>query len=317
MPGPGPDRPFIAEEFVGRDEFLAALFKVARHETPKRILVLLGPFGIGKSWLLKKMQAERVAAGIDGVLVDFAVPPLGKVDWGYLDVVEAVRDQLGGAAFGPLGELIEAVRKEGAGLGLADPFATQLGGAAAAPAAGGGDTFDVGAGDIGAEAQVAVGNNITMAQGDVNYTVVNQLVGRNDQVVQQHYQARITAAFEQALHQATAEKSVTFVFDGWLKATTPTRDWLCRTLLAWIRDKGLEGAAAVLADDAAVPELQQRHPLVHSMDVAVFNEAEVVAYWVDKRGLSAEKTSWVQQACLGHPLTLAMIADLHEMTGGL
>ncbi len=342
MAGPGQERAFIEDDFVGRDEALANLLKVARHETPKRILLVLGPFGIGKTWLLQKLQADRDELDIEGVLVDFATPPLGRAEWGYLDIVEAALAQLGGDAFGSLKELVESVRKEGAGLGLADPFATQLGapaagtpagtpagtsgwnvgcdaaGPAAAPPAGrGGDTISVQAGDIGMGAQVAVGSNIVMAQGDVNYYVVNQVGQGGDQAVQQHYQARITDAFRDSLIAYSANHKVSFVFDAWLKGSTPTRDWLFRSLLSWLRDKEITDAAAILADDSAIPELQGRHPLVYPMELPTMTEAEILDYWVEKRGLSPDKATWVVQACLGHPLTLAMIADLHEMQGGL
>lgn len=313
MMGPAQARPFVESEFVGRDEPLANLLKVARHETPKRILLVLGQFGIGKSWLLQKLKAEHAEFDVTGVLIDFAVPPLGRLEWGYLDVVEAVRDQLDGEDFAALGGLVEAVRKEAAGLGLVDPFATQMG----APAVKAGDTFDVQAGDIGAGAQVAVGSNIIQAQGDVNLTVVNQLGQRSDQAVQEHYQARITAAFKEGLTAFAVNHKVTIVFDAWLKASTPTRDWLMQSLLAWIRDQEIANLAAVLADDAAVPEFQGRHPLVYAMDLPIMTEAEIIAYWVEKRGLAAEKAPMAVMACMGHPLTLAMIADLHEMQGGL
>lgn len=312
--GAGQPRPFVEDEFVGRDEPLANLLKVARHETPKRILLVLGQFGIGKSWLLKKLEADRAEFAIEGVLVDFSVPPLGRLEWGYLDVVEAVSAQLGASGLPELAELVTAVRKEAAGLGLVDPFATQMGAAAGAKA---GDTFDVQAGDIGAGAQVAVGSNIIQAQGDVNLTVVNQLGQRTDQAVQEHYQARITAALKDSLVTFAAGQKVTLVFDAWLKAATPTRDWLTRSVLTWIRDQEVSNVAAVLADDSAIPEFQGRHPLVYAMDLPIMTEAEIRTYWIDKRGLPADKAPMAVMACMGHPLTLAMIADLHDMQGGL
>jgi hypothetical protein len=316
--GPSQDRPFIEAEFVGREEPLGGLLKVARLESAKRILVVVAPFGVGKSWLLQKLKADRDEAGVELVLIDFGAPPMGHVEWGYLDVVEAVREQLGGTELDGLAASVDAVRKEAAGLGLADPFATQLGGALPAAAENaGGNQYEVTAGDVGAEAQVAVGSGITMAQRDVNYVVVNQMSQRTDASVQQHYQTRITAAFESALKAVTATRKVVFVFDAWLKAGTPTRDWLCRTLVTWIRDQSLGGVAVVVADDAAVPELQQRHPLLHALPLTPLTEDEIVTYWVEKRGLDPAKASWVTQACLGHPLTLAMIADLHDMAGGL
>jgi hypothetical protein len=205
------------------------------------------------------------------------------------------------------------VRKEAAGLGLVDPFATQVG----ATAAGAGDTFEVQAGDIGAGAQVAIGSNIVQAQGDVSLTVVNQLGANNAQAVQAHYQARITAALQAGLAAFSEGQRLTLVFDAWLKAPTPTRDWLMQGILAWIRDQSIPGMAAILADDSAVPEFEGRHPLVYSMSLPTMTKDEVVDYWVEKRGLDPGKAEWVVMACLGHPLTLAMIADLHDMQGGL
>lgn len=313
MMGPGQSRPFVEDEFVGRDEPLGNLVKVARHETPKRILLVLGQFGIGKSWLLQKLKADSDDLSIAGVSIDFTMPPLGRMEWGYLDIVEAVIAQLGGPAFDDLSALVDAVRKEAAGLGLVDPFATQVG----TPSAGPGDTFEVQAGDIGAGAQVAIGSNIVQAQGDVSLTVVNQLGANNAQAVQAHFQARITAALQAGLAAYSAGQKVTLVFDAWLKGPTPTRDWLVQGVLSWIRDQEITGMAAILADDSAVPEFEGRHPLVYSMSLPTMTKEEIVDYWVTKRGLDPGKTEWVVMACLGHPLTLAMIADLHDMQGGL
>lgn len=317
MSGPGQARPFVEAEFVGRDEPLGNLLKVARHETPKRVLLVLGQFGIGKSWLLEKLRSQRDELDIASAAIDFTVPPVGRLEWGYLDIVEAVVAQVGGPAFDDLAALVDGVRKEAAGLGVADPFATQIGPADPGDAARAGDTFEVQAGDIGAAAQVAIGSNIVQAQGDVNMTVVNQFGANTAQAVQAHYQARITAALQAGLTEFCRERKLTLVFDAWLKGPTPTRDWLVRGILAWIRDQATPGLAAVLADDSAIPEFEVRHPLVYSMSLPTMSEAEIVDYWVTRRGLDPEKTDWVVMACLGHPLTLAMIADLHEMQGGL
>lgn len=312
----GADRPFIEEEFVGREQMMASLAKVARHETEKRVLLVLGPYGVGKSWLLEKLAAEREEIGIESVLVNFAVPPIGTVEWGYLDVVSHMREALGPDHFAELDAVIDAAREHSAGLGLADAFATQLdSGAPPGAALAAGDAITARVGDVGAGAQVAVGSNIVMAQGDVSYTIVQQGPQAGAAVLQ-HHQAEITETLQRALTALTAKRKVTFVFDAWLKATTPTRDWLVRSLLAWILDKSLEGAAAVISDDAAVPEYQQRHPRVHPMPLGVLGNDEVIEYWVERRGLDPEKTTWVVQACMGHPLTLAMIADLHDQMGG-
>lgn len=312
---PGADRPFIAEEFVGREEVMASLAKLARQETEKRLLLVLGAFGYGKSWLLRNLETARTEIGIETVLVNFAVPPLGAVEWGYLDVVERIRQVLGAEHFAELDAVIAAARDEASGLGLADAFATQLGGAPPGAVAPAGAAVSAHVGDVGAGAQVAVGANIVMAQGDVHFAVVQQGPQAGAAVLAQH-QAAITDALLRALATLTERRKVTFQLDAWLKATAPTRDWLCRTLLAAILDGTIPGAAAILSDDTGVPEYQQRHPRVHPMPLGALREDEILEYWVDRRGLDREKAGMVVTMSQGHPLTLAMIADLHDQAGG-
>lgn len=312
---PGADRPFIAEDFVGREDAMASLAKLARQETEKRLLLLLGPFGYGKSWLLSNLETARREIGVESVLIGFAVPPIGAVEWGYLDVVERIRQALGPDHFAELDAVIAAAREQSAGLGLADAFATQLGGAPGAAAPAEGAAIAARVGDVGAGAQVAVGSNIVMAQGDVHYTIVQQGPQAGAAVLQQH-QAAITDALLRALAALTERRKVTFEFDAWQRATAPTRDWLCRTLLAAILDKTLPGAAAIIADDVGVPEYQQRHPRVHPMPLGGLDADDIAEYWIERRGLDREKAPMVVAMCQGHPLTLAMIADLHDQAGG-
>ena len=70
---------------------------------------------------------------------------------------------------------------------------------------------------------MAVGSGIIQAQGDVNLVVVNQSAASTDATVQQHYQARITAAFQEALVAATASRKLLFVFDSWLNGGVDTQ----------------------------------------------------------------------------------------------
>lgn len=318
--GGGVERPFIQEEFVGRARARDAMLKVARQETPKRLLLLVGAFGMGKTWLLHKLEHDESEAGIEAVLIDLALPPLGKAEWGYLDIVEAIRKELGGPTFAALDAAIAEAREESAKLGIADAFATQSGpaGAAAAASASAGDvSVAARVGDVGEGAQVAVGSQITMAQGDVTQYVVNQVVQGGEQVVLERFQAGITEAFRDGLAAALAERKATFVFDSWLKASGPTRDWLLRSLISWILEPSLESAAAVLADDTGIPELQQRHPRVHPLPLDRLGEEEVTTYWVERRMLGPEMAPMAHQMSQGHPLTLAMIADQQDQAGGL
>lgn len=318
----GVERPFIEEEFVGRERAREVMLKVARQETPKRLLLLVGAFGMGKTWLLHKLEHDEGDAGIDAVLVDLAVPPLGKAEWGYLEIVEELRRALEGETFAGLDETIARAREESAKLGIADAFATQAGGAGGAPAqtqaqAAGDVSVAARVGDVGEGAQVAVGSQITMAQGDVTQFVVNQVVQGGDEALLSRFQAEITDAFREGLETLLSERKVTFVFDSWLKASGPTRDWLLRSLLSWILEPALENVAAVLADDTGIPELQQRHPRIHPLPLERLDEGEVTTYWVDRRLLQPEMAPMALQMSQGHPLTLAMIADQQDQSGGL
>jgi hypothetical protein len=341
MPGQGQDRPFIEEEFVGRDEILENLLKVVRQESKRKIVLMLGQFGIGKTWFVQKLRADGDDATAELAYVDFGTPPLGKAEWGYLDIVEALRAQLGAEAFAPVDALIAQMRTESAGQGMSDAFATQMGAgppvpggtpvgsvpgesapAIAPPAAVpqavggdfvGGDKISAEVGNVGEGAQVVVGSNVVMAQGDVNYYVVNQMPGRDDQQVQAQYQARITEALLGCLQTVAAKEKLTIILDAWLKASTPTRDWLQHGIAGWIRDGQLLDSALVVCDDSAAPELQGRHPSVIKVSLPGLSEAQAITYWVDKRKLDEAKASMVAQLSMGHPLTLSMIADQHAL----
>lgn len=341
------ERPFIEEEFVGRDEMLGNLLKVVRQESKRKIVLMLGQFGIGKTWFVQKLRKDGDDATADLAYIDFGTPPLGKAEWGYVDLIEAMRAQLGEAHFGPVDALLEQMRAESQGRGMGDAFATQMGAAdstagqaipgqpmpgapgpagaapavappAAVPQAVGGDfvggdkiTADVG--QVGEGAQVVVGSNVVMAQGDVNYYVVNQLPGRDDQQVQAQYQARITEALLGCLQSVADAENLTIILDAWLKASTPTRDWLQRGIAGWIRDGRLERTALVVCDDSAAPELQGRHPSVIQVSLPGLSEEQAITYWVEKRKLDESKAAMVAQLSMGHPLTLSMIADQHAL----
>ena len=65
------------------------------------------------------------------------------------------------------------------------------------------------------------------------------------------------------------------------------------------------------------PELQQRHPRIHPLPLERLDEGEVTTYWVDRRLLQPEMAPMALQMSQGHPLTLAMIADQQDQSGGL
>ena len=163
-------------------------------------------------------------------------------------------------------------------------------------------------GDVEAGAQVAVGQNITQIQAGV----VNVL-HRDDPLVQQRIEAQVTAALRQCLRQQTGARLIVFFLDAWEQATTDLRRWLSRSLLAWVLDKQLPNALALVAG-MEEPRLD-RHPLrIQRVVLRELDEAAFRDYWVKKRKLPVDEAANVFAVCGGMPLLMRMIADRRART---
>jgi hypothetical protein len=290
----------LIEDFVNREEQLATLRKIIRQERDQRILLIRGPKGIGKTYLLDECQAECEAEGTNCARVDFAE----RSDQNYMTIVLSVWNQLGPEGFEHLTQTIAETRALGAWETVPTaPAAVRVEHSAANPVpsgrrSGGVDFYEAATihGDV-------VGR-------DAYY--VTQIIQRDDPWVQQVIQADITAAFRDCLVELTTTRMVAFLLDSWERATTDIRDWLCRNLLKWILDKKLSNALAVVAG-TEVPDLGR--PMRRSGRLALdrLPDEAVRTYWIEKCNLPPEDVTNIIKYSRGNPMVMALMADERAM----
>src|SRR4051794_39972217 len=95
---PKPSMSLLIEDFVNREEHLDMFRKIVHRELEQRILIVHGPAGIGKTYLLDECRAMCEANEIKYTSIDFA----GIQDRSYMAVVQTVWEQLGPQGFEPL-----------------------------------------------------------------------------------------------------------------------------------------------------------------------------------------------------------------------
>lgn len=289
--------PLLIEDFVNREEQLATLWKMIRLEVVKRILLIRGRSGVGKTYLLDEFKEECGAKKIECARIDFAE---GSND--YWAIALEVAGQLGLENFEHLAQTIKETYSHGLSETVpGSPVTARVehSGADTAPTGGRSGGVDIyGTATIGRD---LVGR-------DVYYYFITQ-IQRDAPVVQQEIQAEITAVFQKCLVELTATRGVVFLLDSWEYAPTDTRNWLCHNLLKWILDKKLSKAMAVVAG-REVPDLRGPRPRIECLTLAELPEDAVRIYWVEKRGLPAKDVQDLIKRFRSNPLLLALMADM-------
>jgi hypothetical protein len=283
---------FLVEDFVNRQELLATLWKIIRHETDQRLLFIHGPDGIGKTYLLDEFRAECQVDKIEYVRLDFVEIPNPN----YLTVVLSVYGQLGPPGFEHLSQTIDETRS----LGAWETIDSQTG------QGDGGDEIGIYVRDIGPDAQV-IGKQV------INLT---QIIQRDDPVTQQKIQIDVTRALQDCLAEFTTTHTVVFLFDSWHKATTDIRDWLSENLLRWIADEKLPKGAAVVAG-REVPDMHRPRRRIGRLALAELPDEAVRTYWVEKYGLPPDEVPDIIKYSGGMPIVMFMMAERRAMALGI
>lgn len=309
----------LIEDFVNREEQLATLWKMIRQEVDQRVLLICGPDGMGKTYLLDEFRAECEAKGINCACIEF----VEGSDQSYMTIVLNVYKQLGPEGFEHLIQTITETRTLGAWeTVVTPPVAARVGYPAANPVQHGtrsdgndfaqqaihgakveGDKIVGHVGDVGPGAQVIIGKQIEATQ-----YYVTQIIQRDDPWVQQMIQADITAAFRDCLIELTTTRTVAFLLDSWERATTDTRHWLRDNLLKWTLDKKLPNALAVVAG-TEVPDLGRPMRRIRRLTLAGLPDEAVRTYWIEKCGLPLEDVSYVIKLSNREPYLMALMAD--------
>lgn len=281
-------------DFVNRDEALATLWKIIRHEIDQRVALVRGLEYIGKTYLLAEFQEECRAEGIASVSVDLEE----RAGQSYLTIVESVGNQLSWEGFEPLIRTFEEVRTYSPSKDISSSLVADQVTVANRQVARGGERS--GGIDIHGSAEIrrdAVGR-------DVNY--IAQFFLYEDPLVQERIRIEVTDAFQKCLTEVTARRQVVFLFDTWNKANLDTSNWLCDTLLNWILQGKLSDAVAVVFS-REVPDSHKMFRIIKPLILTDLPDEAIRTYWVEKYGLPPEKIPEKNYA--GLPGLLAMMAQ--------
>jgi len=295
---------YVIEDFVNRTEQLATLWKIVRQEMDQRMVLVRGPDGIGKTYLLEEFRAECEGKGIDCAWFDFAE----SSDHSYMALVLAVFNQLGPEGFEGLTQAIAESRTLGAWETVptsAVSVRAERPVAMAAPPGGRGGGVDF--------------YGPTTIHGDVvgrDAYYVTQIVQRDDPMVQQTIQARVTAAFRDCLVELTTARPALFLLNSWERATTDIREWLSHNLLNWILHKQLPNAVVLVAGQE-LPDLRRPPRRIGRWTLSGLPEDAVQTYWVEICGLPPEDVPNIIMYSGGLPMLIALMADQRAMAMGL
>lgn len=307
----------IIEDFVNREEPLAALHELARGNTPCRVMLIWGVAGIGKAYLLKEFQAECAAAGIPCAHVAL---PRSK-DQTYMNLVLSLWEQLQLGDPAELKQHLIAVSGSWAVMPVPAPPAGRRERAApvaVAPSAGDGATLHPSTTLYNAQIQGDFVNRDKVYNEIYNYYV--EVVQKEDPLERSAVQAEVARLLFDRLAAVNSGYRTMLLFSDWepQPAAAEARvERLEDRLIDWVLDGKLPNAAAVITGVQApsLGRLPQRiawHPLKELTDEAVRT------YWVNKWGLSPEDIPGVISVTGGLPLAVNLTAEryLRERADG-
>jgi hypothetical protein len=270
----------LIEDFVNRETQLDLLWNMVCGKVDQRILLIRGPGGIGKTYLLDECRARCQAEKIACVRIDFDT----LLERGYMTIVQMLWDQLGPLGFERLDQALATASN-------LSPW--QVDRDREPPS--GGVAFD----------------GSTTIHGDVvggNVYNINQASRHDHPMVQQRMQMLVTSALRECLADLAGTYRLVFLIDSWQDVPTDTRDWLRRHLLTWVADKTLSQAVMVIAG-RELPDVPGPPPRIRELTLPELPEAAVRSYWVERRGLPAEEVPNVIKLSGGLPLTIYLMAQ--------
>lgn len=271
LPEPRPQYPAGASpwqvEFVDRQEILAAFDRLVSDRLDyRRIMLLQGTKGIGKSFLLRRLESQCRQVGVAHVRIELA-DPRGMDD---IKIMRDVRDGLGAEGFKPFTDLLNYYTTDGYALKLQVEVVNR------GPSAGGGVTIQ----DHGAVDGVVAGRDAIVIRD--NYLSAPR---RDFEVDRRSMQDALTRRFLEGLLAVSSTRKIVCLFDDVDTLEPTTAYWLWRDFLGQ-----LIGQANFLAVLTAVtrPELDRGiTAIMESPALGGLSESHVIEY-LERRGVPAE-----------------------------
>jgi hypothetical protein len=279
----------IAKLFVNREKQTAGFIKMMEGGTPKRVMLIEAPSGLGKSWTIEYMRAECQRRNVPNVEIDFA----DGIVYDFLTVLRRARDSFGASLFNSFTQAINDVTQPTLRIETAASTSN------AAINFGQSNTFT--------EANVSVGD---VAGGNIikdNSFVINA----DSAVIRQAIQDRLTVAFFDSLSALTAKGPVVFFFDTYDKVTLEAENWIQTQLLPRLRDNQLPNVVVVMTGRSVIKLESTWDGLVARTGLDLLKIEHVNEYLVQRCGLKDEPSviNALFLGSRGEPQILAMLAE--------
>ncbi len=250
---------------------------------PALWLMVEGPTGIGKTWLVKRLHHEAETQSFPASHIDFAS---GEAFDGLL-MVHRIALDLGSRHFDTLNKTLEKATE----LEVVLRVESSPGG--------GGVTFY---GDVEIHGDVA-GRDI------IKGNTFN--LQANNPETRRIWQERINEAFFADLGRLGLARGAALLFDSYEQVTNEARLWIENRLLGRIGEGKLRGVQVVLASDQFPSSFSAWHGLVAELRLERLPAAEVRKYLRDKRQLviSEANIATISEITDGRPDLVALIAE--------
>jgi hypothetical protein len=280
-------------EFVDRKSETATFCQILDGTDPRRVMVVVGPGGIGKSSLLAKMLHEcavRNAQRAEIIYTGDNVPD-------YLAVMRKCRDDLGVEPFGDLTRLINYY--------TVPQYEVNLNITGTAPQINIGTNMDASGAQIGQMAGIVVDMMNAQPRTDLSVTEGER-------------RGKLTKAFITALATLKSGLLVIF-FDAAEKMTKPTQEWLLNELITNVADADLAHVRFVICTRETPPINRFIEDIFCVAELKPLAVEDVIEYLerrghpdVEKRPIVAETLLQVSE---GNLLTLGNMVDRMKARG--
>ncbi|MBI4674427.1 MAG: AAA family ATPase [Chloroflexi bacterium] len=272
----------VLQWFVNRERETRHFIEMLQGRDPKRILLIKGPTGIGKTWLLRRLAQEARARNVPSATINFSSANTIDTLW----IFQNVAQQVGSRHFPFLSAALEN--------------ATQLR-VVLKVEAGGSSSVDI-SGSANVEGDLVGGDVI---KGNRFY-----LSGDNPDL-RQIWQQQLRQAFLSDLAAWVENQDAVLLFDSYESATQEPRTWMAEQLLAQIGEGKLANLRLVIAGEQVPPLPSLWRNLITVLGLAPLPAAEVRRYLTEKRNLviSEQVVSAIYEVTGGKPDLVALIAD--------
>ncbi|HEU5101634.1 MAG TPA: hypothetical protein VFU22_21580 [Roseiflexaceae bacterium] len=289
----------LRELFVNRIRQSEIFGRMLEGQTRRRIMVITGGAGLGKSWLVRLFAIEATRRKLPLALLDFAD---GQA-YDALTLVLRCRDAFGADHFPSVDRAID------------DSTTARV-------------ALSTGAAAASTPVNINIGNENTLSSSTISVSDVGNTVVRDNSfyiqadnpILRQAIEDRINAAFFEDLSALSVQSRVVFLFDSYERNTLEAERWspsaadrwIAGQVLARMRDGKLPNTVAVLAGRRTPKFGVEWNETLGSVTLDLLDCQYITEYLRERRGLaniSDAQAEVLCQAVAGNPQVMGMIGD--------